>query len=173
MLCVICYKNIIYVSEVIGSIVSWLWIIPIPIHQIVVPKSLIQDVIRANHDPSYLALPGIKRTHNVIASNYWLPGMRRTIEYYVQKCDSCQRRKEDRQFTAALSSTEVPERPFQITSLMDWDLQLPFFLMGYRATPHTTTGYSPCYLLHGREMSLPGNDNLKAKVATNARDIFQ
>ena len=55
----------------------------------------------------------------------------------------------------------------------DWDLQLSFLLMGYRATPHTTTGYSPFYLLHGRVMSLPGNDNLKAKVATNARDIDQ
>jgi len=55
----------------------------------------------------------------------------------------------------------------------DWDLQLPLFLMGYRATPHTTTGYSPFYLLHGIETSLPGNDNLKAKVATNARDIDQ
>jgi len=49
-------------------------------HQLVVPKSLIQDVIRANHDPSYIAHPGIKRTHNVIALNYWWPGMRRTIE---------------------------------------------------------------------------------------------
>jgi hypothetical protein len=45
--------------------------------------------------------------------------------------------------------------------------------MGYRATPHTTTGYGPFYLLHWREMSLPGNDNLKTKVATNARDIDQ
>jgi len=257
-------------------------------HQLVVPKSLIQDVIRANQDPSYIAHPGIKRTHNVIALNYWWPGMRRTIEGYVQKCDSCQRRKEDRQFTAPLGSPEVPERPFQITSMditgpyplmprrnkylltfvdhfskyaeafaipdqtvevcaqvyareivtrhgtgsvlvtdqgsafmssffsetckvlgiqrihtssyhpesnglaerwhrtlhtglshlvnhshIDWDLQLSFFLMGYRATPHTTTGYSPFDLLHGREMSLPGNDNLKAKVATNARDIDQ
>ena len=54
-----------------------------------------------------------------------------------------------------------------------WDLQVPFFLMGYRATPHTTTGYSPFYLLHGREMSLPGNENLKAKVSTNPWDIDQ
>ena len=36
--------------------------------------------------------------------------------------------------------------------------------MAYRATPNTNTGYSPFYQLHGREMSLPGNDNLKAKL---------
>jgi len=53
----------------------------------------------------------------------------------------------------------------------DWDLQVHFFLMGYTATPHTTMGYSPFYLLHGREMALPGNENLKANVATKSRDI--
>jgi len=82
-----------------------------------VPTSIIQDVIRANHDPSYIAHPGINRTHSVIALNYWWPGMRKSIEDYVRKCDSCQRRKEDRQFTAPLGSPEVPERPFQITSM--------------------------------------------------------
>jgi len=55
----------------------------------------------------------------------------------------------------------------------DWNLQVQFFLMVYRATPHTTTGYSPFYLLHGREMSLPGNENLKAKFSTNPREIDQ
>jgi len=257
-------------------------------HQLVVPTSIIQDVIRANHDPSYIAHPGINRTHSVIALNYWWPGMRKSIEDYVRKCDSCQRRKEDRQFTAPLGSPEVLERPFQITSMditgpypltprrnkylltfidhfskyaeafpildqsaevcarvytreivarhgtgsvlvtdqgsafmssffretckvlgiqrihtssfhpqsngaverwhrtlhtglshlvnhshTDWDLQVSFFLMGYRATPHTTTGYSPFYLLHGRELSLPGSENLKAKVPTNLREIDQ
>jgi len=44
-------------------------------------------------------------------------------------------------------------------------LVLPFYLMAYRATPHSTTGYSPFFLLHGREMVLPSNENLKAKVA--------
>jgi transposase InsO family protein len=257
-------------------------------HQLVVPQSLIQDVIRANHEPSYIAHPGIKRTHNLVALNYWWIGMYKSIADYVSKCDSCQKRKEDRQFTAPLGTPESPERPFQITSMditgpypltarrnkylltfvdhfskyaeaypipdqsaevcarvyareivtrhgtgsvlvtdqggafmssffsetckvlgiqrihtssfhpesngmaerwhrtlhtglshlvnsthTDWDIQLPFFLMAYRGTPHTTTGYSPFYLLHGREMSLPGNDNLKAKVATKARDIDQ
>jgi len=36
--------------------------------------------------------------------------------------------------------------------------------MSYRATLHTTTGYRPFYLLHGREMVLPSTDNLKARL---------
>jgi len=38
--------------------------------------------------------------------------------------------------------------------------------MVYRATPNTVTGYSPYYLLHGREMTLPNSDHLKAKVSS-------
>ena len=38
--------------------------------------------------------------------------------------------------------------------------------MAYRATPNTVTGFSQFYLLHGREMQLPGNDNLKARCPT-------
>ena len=46
----------------------------------------------------------------------------------------------------------------------NWDLLIPFFLMAYRATPNTTTGYSPFFLLHGTEMNLPSSDNLEAKI---------
>jgi len=42
--------------------------------------------------------------------------------------------------------------------------------MAYRATPNTVTGYSPYYLLHGREMTLPKSDNLKAKVSSENPD---
>ena len=37
----------------------------------------------------------------------------------------------------------------------NWDVWLPYVMMVYRATPHSTTKYSPYYLLHGREMRLP------------------
>ena len=36
----------------------------------------------------------------------------------------------------------------------NWDVELPFFLMANRATPHSMTGYRPFYLLHGPEMVL-------------------
>ena len=39
----------------------------------------------------------------------------------------------------------------------DWDLHLPSALMAYRATPQASTGYSPAYLLFGRELCLPAD----------------
>jgi len=37
--------------------------------------------------------------------------------------------------------------------------------MAYRATPHSITRYSPFFLIHGREMVLSSNENLKAKIS--------
>ena len=36
----------------------------------------------------------------------------------------------------------------------DWDVWLPYVMMTYRCTQHSTMKYSPYYLLHGREMRL-------------------
>jgi len=45
--------------------------------------------------------------------------------------------------------------------------------MSHRATPHTTTGYSPFYLLHGREIVLPSTENLKARLPKDNADEDQ
>ena len=37
----------------------------------------------------------------------------------------------------------------------DWDRQLPYVMMAYRATEHETTGFSPNMLMLGRETSTP------------------
>jgi len=71
-------------------------------HQLVVPQTLIQDVIRENHDRKYVAHPAIKRTYSLISLNYWWPKMRETIEQYI-RCDPCQRRKENREMIAHLA----------------------------------------------------------------------
>jgi hypothetical protein len=44
-------------------------------------------------------------------------------------------------------------------------------LMVYRASPNYVTGYSPFYLLHGRELEIPNNDSLKARVARGDSDL--
>jgi len=44
----------------------------------------------------------------------------------------------------------------------NWDSLVPFCLVAHRATLHSTTGFSPFFLLHGREMILPSHEDLKA-----------
>jgi len=73
-------------------------------HQLLVPRALIKRVIRENHDPAYAAHPGVKHTCELLALNFWWPGMRKSVEDYVKECDSCQRRKESAN-TRPLSAT--------------------------------------------------------------------
>ena len=42
----------------------------------------------------------------------------------------------------------------------DWDEFVNYALMAQRAIPHSITRYSPFYLLHGRQMRLPMEDDL-------------
>jgi len=45
--------------------------------------------------------------------------------------------------------------------------------MAYRETSNTTTGYSQFFLLHGREMTLASNENLKAKLSKPDHNLSQ
>ena len=42
--------------------------------------------------------------------------------------------------------------------------------MAYRNTPHGTTKHTPYYMLHGREMTLPTMQALRAKLSSDVRD---
>jgi len=53
----------------------------------------------------------------------------------------------------------------------NWDTIAPFYLMAHRAQLHSVNGYSPFYLLHGQEMQLPSNDNLKARCVQESTSL--
>ena len=40
-----------------------------------------------------------------------------SVEEYIQKCDPCEKRKEDREFRASLAEVEMPTTPFEVTSM--------------------------------------------------------
>jgi hypothetical protein len=86
-------------------------------HQLVVRQTLVQDVIKANHNPPYVAHLGVSRTHSLISLNHWWPAMRKSIEEYVKGCDPCQKRKEVREFVAPLGELDEPRAPFEVTSM--------------------------------------------------------
>jgi hypothetical protein len=37
----------------------------------------------------------------------------------------------------------------------NWDKYVPYAVMAYRAIPHCSVKYSPYYLVYGRELRLP------------------
>jgi hypothetical protein len=60
----------------------------------------------------------------------------------------------------------------------DWDEFVNYALMAHRAVPHSPTRYSPFYLLYGREMRLPAEDDLTpeksvAEDCASRRDSLQ
>nr|VZI14660.1 unnamed protein product [Spirometra erinaceieuropaei] len=42
----------------------------------------------------------------------------------------------------------------------DWDVQLPFAMMAYRAAVHSSTDHAPFYMLIGRQFRLPADANV-------------
>jgi hypothetical protein len=53
-------------------------------HQLLVPESLVKEVIKQKHNPVYIGHPGSKRTCDLIAVSFWWPGRRKSIEEYVK-----------------------------------------------------------------------------------------
>jgi len=82
--------------------------------QLVEPQILIWEVIKETHDPVFVAHPGVKRTEDLILLRYWWPGMHRSVEEYIQKCNPCEKRKEDREFRAPLAEVEILTTPFKV-----------------------------------------------------------
>ena len=80
--------------------------------QLIVPETLVQEVIKQNHNPVYVTHPDTKRTNDLISLHYWWLGMRKSIANYVKNCDLCQRRKGTREFVALLGEVQEPTAPF-------------------------------------------------------------
>jgi transposase InsO family protein len=52
----------------------------------------------------------------------------------------------------------------------NWDTILNLFVLSYNGTPHSSSGYSPFYLIYGREVVLPTSQQLRAKLDPDLKD---
>jgi hypothetical protein len=86
---------------------------------LVVPRSLIREVISPNHDPVYAAHPGWKRTLDVLTLRNWWPGMHKD----VSNSGACQRRSGKRELKGPLGTDTEPSCAFQVTHC---DIVAPF-----------------------------------------------
>jgi reverse transcriptase-like protein/integrase-like protein/chromodomain-containing protein len=60
-----------------------------------VPKKLETTIIRQSHDDIRNGHPGIARTVEKIQREFYFPGAYRKVRKYIERCDSCQRNKND------------------------------------------------------------------------------
>jgi transposase InsO family protein len=90
----------------------------------------------------------------------------------IHKVNITSHRPSSNGMTERLHRTLHTGRSYFVNSANNnWDVLVHFFLMAYTSTPNTTTKYSPFYLLHGREMPLPTNENLKLKFQKKIQAI--
>ena len=90
-------------------------------HRLVVPKSLIQDLIRANHDPSYIAHPGIDSECDCVK----LLAARHAQDHrgLCPEVRLLPKKEGGSAVHCAPKFPEVPDRLFQITSR---DITVPY-----------------------------------------------
>ena len=86
--------------------------------KLVVPKTLIPEILNLAHDVPTSAHPGFMRTLNKIRKNYFWHNMRNHILNYIKSCLSCvERRGFKKHHKAPLQRMPIPSRPFEMVGL--------------------------------------------------------
>ena len=75
------------------------------------------DIVATHHNPATTGHPGRWKMLELIARNYWWPGISRYVAAYVKGCEACNRTKT---FPAhpvgTLMPNQVPDRRWQVVS---------------------------------------------------------
>lgn len=84
------------------------------ITQLVVPKSLRQEVIKLAHDSIMSGHQGIRRTRDRIFPRFWFPGLTAEVTRFCKSCDVCQRTiSKGRVTKVPLGRMPLIETPFE------------------------------------------------------------
>ncbi|XP_064482847.1 uncharacterized protein LOC135395680 [Ornithodoros turicata] len=84
------------------------------VDQLIVPKSLRNDVLRLCHDNSWAGHLGSRKTKQRLLQEWYWPGCFRDVENYVRACDTCQRvGKPNERCKAPLTLVPIISEPFQ------------------------------------------------------------
>ena len=89
------------------------------IDRAVVPKDAVlrAKLILEAHEPPFCGHFGAKRTHEVVARNFWWPEMRNDVDRIVRTCDVCQRVQSRKRGDEAPIEVIVAEGPWQVVTI--------------------------------------------------------
>ena len=93
--------------------------------RIYVPESVRNEVIRIHHDEPTAGHRGIYKTTEAIGQNYYFPRLRKKVEEYIARCDTCHKTKSSRhQPYGMMGTASTPDRPWASIA-MDFIVKLP------------------------------------------------
>jgi len=101
--------------------------------RIYIPEGdLRREIIQLHHDTPIGGHRGRWKTAELVARNYWWPGVTKEVGRYVDGCDACQRYKNRSKVPVGkLMSNAIPEKPWSYI-LADFITKLPL-AQGYNA----------------------------------------
>ncbi|XP_064462613.1 uncharacterized protein LOC135373319 [Ornithodoros turicata] len=102
------------------------------VDQLVVPKSLRDDVLELCHSNSWAGHLGSRKTKQRLLQEWYWPGCFKDVENYVRACDTCQRvGKPNERYKAPLTLVPIISEPFQ-RLVIDVVGPLPVSKSGYK-----------------------------------------
>ncbi|CAG2220722.1 unnamed protein product [Mytilus edulis] len=149
--------------------------------QLIVPQILKKDILVMSHNTPYSGHMGVKKTIEKMKTVFTWYKMSQDITEHIQNCTICNKIKGtgkkpkaplmdyrvgyplDRigiDIIGPLTLTKKKNKfilTFVNKNVTNWDEYINLLLAAYRSTPHPATGFSPNYMMLGREVNIPLN----------------
>lgn len=85
--------------------------------RLVIPQSLVRQIIEHHHDTIFSGHQGVKRTVGILKERYYWQTLNKDVEEYISKCISCNQRKIGKQPKAPLIKIPPAREPFELVSM--------------------------------------------------------
>ncbi|XP_072176982.1 uncharacterized protein [Diadema setosum] len=135
--------------------------------RLVVPRSLVRDVLQSIHDLPSVGHAGRDRTKALVKERYFWCGLGHDVAEYVASCKTCNQSKKSSSEDNALPPSANGQVERYNRALMNavrcyvgkthnkWDEFLSQIAGALRATVNRSTGFTANMLMLGREVNLP------------------
>ncbi len=139
-----------YILVAVDSLTKWAEAMPMPDERAeTVARALVEQVVCRLGIPAQVhSDQGRQFEAQVFQEMCKLLGVRKTRTTPMHPQGDGQTERLNRTLLNLLAKLAADES-------QDWDLKLPYAMMAYRSTPHTTTGETPNRLMLGREATTP------------------